>query len=77
MMTITTTDAKARFNALLAKVAAGETITITNHGRAVAVLSKAVSPGRKFGRFSGLVTVADDFDAPMSEAELASWGEEA
>lgn len=75
MKTVTTTEAKAKLNALLSEVATGETVTITSHGRAVAVLAPAEPPGRHFGRLAGLVTVPDDFDAPMSEGDLAEWGE--
>lgn len=75
MMTVTTTEAKAKLNALLTEVAAGETITITSHGRPVAVLSKAEPPARKLGRFAGLITLTDDFDAPISGDDLALWGE--
>lgn len=73
MKTVTTTEAKAKFNALLVEVAAGETVTITNHGRPVAVLSGAEQPTRKWGRFAGRITLTDEFDAPMSEEELAPW----
>ena len=73
MKTVTTTEAKARLNALLTEVEAGETITITNHGRSIAVLSKADPHRRRFGQFAGLVTLTDDFDAPLGEEELAAW----
>lgn len=75
MKTISTTEAKAKLNALLAEVETGESYTITSHGRPVAVLSKAEPAGRVFGRFAGQVTVADDFDAPMTSDDLADWGE--
>ena len=75
MKIVTTTEAKAKLNALLTEVAAGETVTITSHGRPVAVLSKAEPASRKLGQFAGLITLTDDFDAPMSEDDLAVWGE--
>jgi prevent-host-death family protein len=75
MKTVTTTEAKAKLNALLTEVAAGETVTITSHGRPVAVLSKAEPAARKFGQFAGLIALSDDFDAPMSEEDLALWEE--
>lgn len=71
--TVTTSEAKAKLNGLLAEVAAGTTYTITLHGRPVAVLSKAREPGRVFGRFAGRVAPTDDFDAPMAEDEIAHW----
>lgn len=75
MKTVSTTEAKARLNALLVEVESGESFTITSHGRPVAVLSKAEPPARTFGRFAGLITIGDDFDAPLAEEELAEWGE--
>lgn len=73
--TVSTTEAKAKLNALLAEVAAGESFTITSHGRPVAVLSAATAPGRRFGQWAGLVQPTHDFDAPMSDDELRLWGE--
>jgi antitoxin (DNA-binding transcriptional repressor) of toxin-antitoxin stability system len=75
MKTVTTTEAKAKLNSLLSAVAKGETVTITNHGRPVAVLSQPAPATRKLGQFSGLITIPDDFNEPMDEEELASWGE--
>lgn len=75
MKTVPTTEAKAKLNALLAEVAAGETVTITNHGRPVAVLSKPGGPTRELGAFAGIIAIPDDFDAPMTADELAQWGE--
>ncbi len=74
MRTISSTEAKARLNAVLAELeATGEPVTITNHGRPVAVLSVLEPPRRKFGRLAGAVTIGEDFDAPMTEEELAEW----
>ena len=73
MKTITSTEAKARLNALLAEVEqTGVSITITNHGRAVAVLSPAAAHPRTFGQLPHLV-VPGDFDAPLPDEELAAW----
>jgi prevent-host-death family protein len=76
MKRVTTTEAKAKLNALLTEVDAGETFTITSHGRPVAVLSKP-TPARKLDQFAGQIQVPDDFDDPMSQDDLALWGEEA
>lgn len=73
---MTTTEAKATLNALLSQVSAGETITITSHGRPVAVLSQGPARARRFDQLAGLVTIPDDFDAPMSAEDLALWGED-
>ena len=75
MRTVTTTEAKAKLNALLLEVSAGETITITSHGKPVAILSQAPASPRKLGRFAGLITIPDDFDEPMCDEDLALWGE--
>lgn len=75
MKTVNTTEAKAKLNSLLSAVATGETVTITNHGRPVAVLSQPAPTTRKLGQFAGLVTIPDDFNAPMDEDHLALWGE--
>lgn len=73
MKTVTTTEAKAKLNALLSEVAAGEIVTITSHGQPMAKLSKAEPPTRKLGQFAGLVSVRDDFDDPMTDDEYAVW----
>jgi prevent-host-death family protein len=73
MKTVTSTEAKAKLNALLAEVErTGVAVTITNHGRAVAVLSPAHPRPRKFGQLPALA-VPDDFDEPLPDAEIAAW----
>jgi prevent-host-death family protein len=73
MKTVTSTEAKAKLNALLAEVErTGVAVTITNHGRAVAVLSPAHPRPRKFGQLRALV-VPDNFDEPLPDAEIAAW----
>ncbi|GAA1097638.1 hypothetical protein GCM10009648_41120 [Tsukamurella spumae] len=73
MRTITSTEAKAKFNAVLAEVEkTGRSVTVTSHGRAVAVISPATPKTRTFGQFPGLV-ISDDFDAPLPDEELAAW----
>jgi prevent-host-death family protein len=71
--TVTSTEAKNRFNALLAEVEqTGQPVTITNHGRPVAMLVPVRPVPRRFGQLPSLV-VPDDFDAPLPEAEIATW----
>ncbi|GAA4407102.1 hypothetical protein GCM10023147_51000 [Tsukamurella soli] len=73
MRTITSTEAKAKLNAVLAEVEkTGSPITVTSHGRAVAIISPAEPRKRTFGQFPGL-TIPDDFDAPLPDAELGAW----
>lgn len=70
---VTSTEAKATLNALLAQVAdTGRPVTITTHGRAVAVLTPYRDKPRRFGQLPTLV-VPDDFDAPLPDDELAAW----
>lgn len=73
MKTITSTEAKARLNALLAEVEqTGVSVTITNHGRPVAVLSPAIAQPRTFGQLPNLI-VPENFDEPLPDDELAAW----
>lgn len=73
MKTVTSTEAKARLNALLAEVErTGVSVTITSHGRPVAVLSPTVAQPRTFGQLPHLV-VPDDFDEPLPDDELGAW----
>jgi prevent-host-death family protein len=70
---VSSTDAKNRLNALLAEVErTGKTVTITNHGRAVAHLVPASPTPRQFGQLPTL-SVPADFDEPLPDAELARW----
>lgn len=74
MKATTSTEAKARLNALLAEVATtGESVTITSHGKPVAILSPATPIPRRFGQLAGKITVPDDFDSPLEPADLALW----
>ena len=73
MKTVTSTEAKAKLNALLAEVErTGASVTITNHGRPVAVLMPSKPRPRRFGQLPAL-TVPDDFDEQLPDTELAAW----
>jgi len=70
---VTSTEAKATLNALLAEVErSGTAVTITSRGRPVAVLSPVHEKPRRFGQLPTL-TVPEDFDDPLPDAELAVW----
>ena len=70
---VTSTEAKTRLNALLAEVEkTGVSVTITNHGRPVAVSSPAQSRPRTFGQLPNLA-VPENFDDPLPGSELAAW----
>ena len=71
--TVTSTEAKAKLNAILAEVErTGISVTITSHGRPVAVLSPTQQRPRKFGQLPALV-VPDTFDDPLPDTEIAAW----
>jgi prevent-host-death family protein len=71
--TISSTEAKAGLNALLAEVErTGTSVTITNHGRPVAVLMPVQQMPRRFGQLPNLI-VPDNFDEPLPETELVAW----
>lgn len=73
MWTITSTEAKAKLDAVLAEVEkSGRPVTVTSHGRPVAVISPVVSRTRTFGQFPGLV-IPDDFDALLPDEDLDAW----
>ena len=70
---MTSTEAKAKLNALLAEVErTGVSVTITNHGRPVSVLVPAQQRPRRFGQLPALA-VPDNFDDPLPDAEIAAW----
>ncbi len=73
-MTLNLYDAKTQLSALVDKAADGEEIIIAKNGQPMAKLVPfREKPKRKPGRLKGKIWIADDFDAPMSEEELALW----
>jgi prevent-host-death family protein len=67
-------EAKTHLSRLLVDVAAGEEVAITRRGEVVARLVPAPqAPVRRLGMDRGLFVVPEDFDAPLSEAELAAF----
>jgi prevent-host-death family protein len=66
---MTATDAKARLLALLDRVAAGEEIEITKHGRSIARLVPAAGPHALRGSLAGVALTADSGDDLLSTAE--------
>ncbi|HEY9312654.1 type II toxin-antitoxin system Phd/YefM family antitoxin [Williamsia sp.] len=73
MKIITSTEAKTRLNAVLAEVEkSGISVTITNHGRPVAVISPIKKTPRTFGQLPHLV-IPESFDDPLPESELSAW----
>jgi prevent-host-death family protein len=75
MIKVNVLEAKKRFSRLLRRVAAGEEITIANHGVPVARLVPVPAEGttRKLGLFRGQMTIPEDFDA-LPEDILDAFG---
>lgn len=74
MKIVSSTEAKTRLNALLAEVeSTGSSVTITNRGRPVAILSPATPARRITGSLEGVLGIPDDFDAPLADADLTFW----
>lgn len=64
-------EAKAQFSRLIDRALAGEEVVVAKAGRPLIRFVPVVSPGRRTGGgLRGLVEIAEDFDAPMSEADL-------
>ena len=71
-------EAKTHLSRLVKEAAQGKEIIIAIAGKPIAKLvplSPAVHRKRKPGKLKGKLWIADDFDAPMTEAELAEWYE--
>ena len=65
MLTVSSTEAKAQLNALLAEVERTcSPVTITSPGRPVAVLSPLRPRPRSFGQLPNMV-IGADFDEPL------------
>lgn len=75
-ITVNVQEAKTRLSELLARVEAGEDVTIARAGKPVAHLTPVgPPPERQFGIFPELagISIPDDFDDPLPEEELALW----
>jgi len=77
---MTVADTKAQLSALLADVERGETVTITRHGRPVAILAPLPAPKRRQGgefldnpAWDAFVAAPDLF-APLSDEEARAEG---
>lgn len=78
MNQVTLAEAKAKLSALLDRVEAGETITITRRHRPVAEVRPVAHPGRRTtprpsGLCRGEFRVPDDFDAPLPDEVLSTF----
>lgn len=68
-------EAKTHLSRLVERVAAGEQVTITRRGEAVAVLSPPPRDGRRqLGWAPGAVVVHDGFDDPLPDEDVLFGG---
>jgi len=70
-------QAKTELSKLLKEVERGGEIVIARNGEPVAKLVPFPPPGAtrfRVDTWQGRIHVAPDFDAPLTEAELAEWG---
>ncbi len=73
-MTLNLYEAKTLLSSLVDKAAAGEEIIIAKNGKPMAKLVPVRERvKRKPGRLKGKIWLSKDFDAPMTEQELAAW----
>jgi prevent-host-death family protein len=75
METVTIHVAKTRLSQLLARVEAGEEITLARGKHPVARLVPYEPPvsKRQFGALRGVVSVGAEFFEPLSKDELSRW----
>jgi prevent-host-death family protein len=67
-------EAKTELSRLVERALAGEEVVIARAGVPVVRLVPIVRHGkRRLGQWAGQVTMADDFDAPLSDADLDAW----
>ncbi len=67
-------EAKTELSRLVERALNGEEVIIARAGVPVARLMPLRRTGaRKLGQWKGRVKMADDFDAPLSEEDLAAW----
>jgi prevent-host-death family protein len=74
---VTVHQAKTELSKLLAEVEQGHEIVIAPNGTPVARFVPFPAPGPRRLRvdtWKGRVRMAPDFDAPLTDAELADWG---
>jgi prevent-host-death family protein len=69
MTTVNVHDAKTHLSRLLARVEAGETITIARAGRPVATLTRVEHTSGRRSPGRDRIILREDFDAPLPEFE--------
>ena len=74
MVTVNVHEAKTQLSRLLARVEAGEEVTIARRGEPVARLVHCKPlKKRRPGRLKGKIVIPDDFFDPLPEEELKAW----
>lgn len=70
-------EAKARLSEIVAAALAGEEWVIAKNGEPLVMLVPIRNAPKKLalGAFHGKITFSEDFDAPLSDSELAAWSE--
>lgn len=67
-------EAKTTLSQLVEQAEKGEEVIIARAGQPVArIVALRSSARRVLGQWKGKVRMAEDFDAPLPDAELASW----
>jgi len=67
-------EAKSNLSKLVEEAEAGEEVILARAGHPVVRLVPVRQKGRrKLGSWKGQVWMADDFDAPLPESEVAAW----
>lgn len=66
-------EAKTHLSRLIELVGAGEKVTITRRGEAVAKLVPVRGASRRFGTDRGRFEVPEDFDAPLPDEVVAGF----
>lgn len=73
MIQINIYQAKTQLSKLVDEAAQGEEIIIAKAGKPVAKLVPLATQESKPGSLKGKIWLAEDFDAPMGDEDLALW----
>jgi prevent-host-death family protein len=67
-------EAKTNLSKLVEAAERGEDVLLARSGKVVArIVALQPTRTRQLGQWSGKVRMAEDFDAPLPEGELALW----
>ena len=75
METVNIYDAKTRLSQLIDKAASGEDVVVCRNGKPLVRITQLIEPRRQihFGAMKAKVSIAADFDAPLSDDVLAAF----